>query len=317
MHLDIKRALKWLCAAMMMGFIPSFIQAADGVSVSPYNIHHIGPIPITNSMIMGWVISIILVLVVRLAVRRRALVPGRAQGAMEVVVESVSNLIEPIVGKRMLRPTLPLLIGFFCFILIHNWSGLLPGVGTFGKVKQETVMVQRPVLDDDGNLSHHEEIEETQDKLLYFMRPANADLNMTLALALVSFVAWCYYCIRYAGFKVIFYDLFGNKSDRKETPVLLYLFLFVVFFGVGLIEIISILFRPVSLSFRLFGNVFGGENLLHAMTHLGGVGVLLPIPFYFLEVLIGLIQALVFTLLVAVYIGLICNHGDEHGEEHH
>ncbi len=315
MYLDIRKALKWLCAAMVVGF-PSLALAADGVSASPYNIHHIGPIPITNSMIMGWVISIILVLLVRLAIRKRGRVPGRAQGALEVVVEGVSGLVEPIVGKKMLRPTFPLLVCFFCFILIHNWSGLLPGVGTFGTVKEETITHVDTVVHEDGSteLVNREEIKKG---LLYYFRPANADLNMTLALALVSFFAWLYYCIRYAGLKVIFFDLFGNKSDKKETPAALYLFLFVVFFGVGLIEIVSIIFRPVSLSFRLFGNVFGGENLLHAMTQMGGIGVFLPVPFYFLEVLIGLIQALVFTLLVAVYIGLICNHGDDHGEEHH
>ena len=87
----------------------------------------------------------------------------------------------------------------------------------------------------------------------------------------------------------------------------------VIFLGAGVIEVISIIFRPFSLSFRLFGNVFGGENLIHAMSGLFKWG--LPIPFYFLEILIGLVQALVFTLLVSVYIGLICNHGDEHHED--
>jgi len=84
---------------------------------------------------------------------------------------------------------------------------------------------------------------------------------------------------------------------------------------VGIIEIVSIVFRPVSLSFRLFGNVFGGENLMHSMSAISKWG--LPIPFYFLEMLIGFVQALVFTLLVSVYIGLICNHGDDHAEEGH
>jgi len=83
---------------------------------------------------------------------------------------------------------------------------------------------------------------------------------------------------------------------------------------VGLIEIVSILFRPVSLSFRLFGNVFGGENLLANMTSL--ISWIVPVPFYFLEILIGAVQAFVFTLLTAVYIGLICNHGDD-GEHAH
>jgi F-type H+-transporting ATPase subunit a len=110
----------------------------------------------------------------------------------------------------------------------------------------------------------------------------------------------------------VFKDIFGNKADKTEIPAYIYYPLFVVFFAVGVIEVISILFRPVSLSFRLFGNVFGGENLLHAMSGIQKWG--LPIPFYFLELLIGFVQALVFTLLVSVYIGLICNHGDEdHG----
>ena len=83
-----------------------------------------------------------------------------------------------------------------------------------------------------------------------------------------------------------------------------------IFIMVGFIEVISIAFRPVSLSFRLFGNVYGGENLLTSMT--GLVPYLLPIPFYFYEILVGVVQALIFTLLVAIYIGLITNHGEEH-----
>jgi F-type H+-transporting ATPase subunit a len=110
-------------------------------------------------------------------------------------------------------------------------------------------------------------------------------------------------------------DLFGNKADKNEIPALIYYPLFLIFFGVGLIEVISIAFRPVSLSFRLFGNVFGGENLLHSMSAI--TPWILPVPFYFLELLIGFVQALVFTLLVSVYIGLICAHGDDHHEGDH
>jgi F-type H+-transporting ATPase subunit a len=108
-------------------------------------------------------------------------------------------------------------------------------------------------------------------------------------------------------------DIFGNKADKKETPAIIYYPLFVIFFAAGLIELISIGFRPVSLSFRLFGNIFGGENLMHSMSGIQKWG--LPAPFYFLELLIGFVQAFVFTLLVSVYIGLICNHGDEHDDE--
>ena len=113
----------------------------------------------------------------------------------------------------------------------------------------------------------------------------------------------------------MFKDIFGNKADKKETPAVIYYPLFLIFFGAGLIEIISIAFRPVSLSFRLFGNIYGGENLMHAMSGMQKWG--LPAPFYFLELLIGFVQAFVFTLLVSVYIGLICNHGDDHAEHGH
>ncbi len=96
------------------------------------------------------------------------------------------------------------------------------------------------------------------------------------------------------------------------SPPVIYFPLFAVFFAVGIIEVISIIVRPLSLSLRLFGNVFGGENLLHAMSQIQPWG--LPIVFYFLELLIGFVQALVFVLLVSVYIGLICNHDDTRGD---
>ncbi|HLS27538.1 MAG TPA: F0F1 ATP synthase subunit A [Opitutales bacterium] len=242
--------------------------------------------PITNSMVTSWVIAGLLILLIRFAIKKPTLVPHRGQAMVEAVVQGITDLIEPIVGSRMVRVTFPLLAALFVYILIQNWSGLLPGVGTIGWGK-----------DSGGGISQA------------LIRPGHADMNTTLALAIVSMVAWVYYIIRYAGFKAIAYDLFGNKADRTEVPLVIFIGLFGVFFFVGLIEVISILFRPVSLSFRLFGNVFGGENLLHEM--MGLFAWVVPIPFYGLEVLIGLVQALVFTLLVAVYIGLVCNHEEE------
>ena len=147
------------------------------------------------------------------------------------------------------------------------------------------------------------------------VRPGNADMNSTIALSIVAFCAWFYFIMRYAGPLFVLKDIFGNKADKKETPAVIYYPLFIIFFAAGLIEIISIGFRPVSLSFRLFGNIFGGENLMHAMSGIQKMSGL-PAPFYFLELLIGFVQAFVFTLLVSVYIGLICNHGDEHNENH-
>ena len=260
------------------------------VSASPYKLIEHTPLglPVTNSMVMSWAISLVIILGVRAMVGKPALIPSAGQAVIENLLGGIRGIMEPIVGKPMIGKVFPLLIGLFTFIIIQNWSGMLPGVGAFG------------FYDEHGHLK-------------YWMRPGNADLNMTIGLAIVAAVfSWTWFVLRYAGVKVLLFDLFGNKADPKEVPKIIYIFLFPIFFMVGLIEVVSILFRPVSLSFRLFGNVFGGENLLANMTELASWFV--PIPFYFLEILIGAVQALVFTLLTAVYIGLICNHGDE--EEH-
>lgn len=277
-------SILWLLSFLLFSSLGLW-GSEDGVSPAAYSLGEFGGVQLTNSMLMSWVISIGVILIVRWMLGSKpSLVPGRGQAVLEVMVEGLKSTIAPIVGPKMVAPTFPLLISIFFFILVHNWSGLLPGVGTIGRI-------------DHGHL-------------LYFFRPGNADLNGTLALALVAMFGWLYFVLRYAGIKVLAYDLFGNKANKKEIPALIYYFLFFVFMGVGFIEVISILFRPVSLSLRLYGNVFGGENLLHSIS--GLMAWVVPVPFYFLEILIGLIQALVFTLLLSVYIGSICNHGDEH-----
>lgn len=263
--------------------------AAHGVSPTAEALFHVGPLPVTNSMVTSWVVAGLLLLVIRLAVRKPQLVPSRGQAMVETLVEGIMDLIKPIVGQKAYKAAFPLLIALFVFILIQNWSGLVPGVGTIFKVNEEGLWTE-------------------------LIRPGNADMNGTIALALVAMLSWLYLILRFAGPKLIFLDIFGNKADKRETPAAIYYPLFLIFFAVGLLEIISIAFRPVSLSFRLFGNVFGGENLIHAMSGMQRWG--LPVPFYFLEVLIGFVQAFVFTLLVSVYIGLICNHGDDHPEDH-
>ena len=276
---------------MLACIVPA--QAAGTAYAEP--LFEILGLPITNSIITSWVISLLIILGVRIMVGKPTLRPNRGQATFEAILEQIKGLIEPIVGRHMVYPTFWLLSGLFIYILIHNWSGLIPTVGSVGYMEDGTMVP--------------------------FIRPANADLNMTLGLAIVSMVAWLYYIFRYAGPKAVFHDIFGNKADKQDVSFPMYALLSVIFLMVGFIEIISIIFRPISLSFRLYGNVFGGENLLASMTEIGVsaidyvLPVLLPLPFYFLELLIGLIQALVFTLLVAVYIGLICNHDSEGGNE--
>ena len=262
-------------------------DAHSGVAPAAEALFNIGPLPVTNSMVTSWAVAIVLIVAIRLAIRTPKLVPTRGQAVVESLVQGIFDLIKPIVGNKAARAAFPLLVGLFTYILIQNWSGLMPGVGT--------VMVKEG------------------EGWAELIRPGNADMNGTVALALVATACWGYFILRYAGPRAVLFDWFGNKADKRDLPAPIYYFLMVIFLGVGVIEVISIIFRPVSLSFRLFGNVFGGENLIHAMSGLFKWG--LPIPFYFLEILIGLVQALVFTLLVSVYIGLICNHGDEHHED--
>jgi F-type H+-transporting ATPase subunit a len=237
-------------------------------------------------MVTSWVVALALIIAIRLAIGRRQLIPTRAQAVVENLVQSILDLTSPIVGSKVAKPAFPLLIALFTFILIQNWSGLVPGVGTI-------------------YMRDH-----TTGDWMELIRPGNADLNSTGALAVVAIACWFYFIMRYAGPVFVLKDIFGNKADKKEVPAVIYYPLFVIFFLVGIIEVISIVFRPISLSLRLFGNVFGGESLMHAMSGMQKWG--LPAPFYFLELLIGFVQAFVFTLLVSVYIGLICNHGDEH-----
>lgn len=263
--------------------------AAEGVAPSAAKLIDFGGgWAITNAMATGWVMSALLVAFVLWLIGKPAIVPSKGQAVIESLIEGLRGIFEPIVGPKAFPASFPILITFFVFILFHNWMGLLPGVGTVGW----------------GEIGPDGHFHLTRP----FIRPHNADFNGTIALALVSFGAWAIIVIKYAGLKVILIDLFGNKADKKETPGWLYPLLSLVFLLVGLIEVFSISIRPFTLSVRLFGNIFGGENLLH------GTGFLFV--FYFMELLVGVIQALVFTLLTAVYIGLLCNHeGGDHGHD--
>jgi F-type H+-transporting ATPase subunit a len=269
---------------------PTLVLAAeDGVKKTATDLFEVGGIPISNSILTTWIIATLIIVAVRLLVGTPKIIPNKGQALVENVASGLRDALEPIVGKKMIGKSFPVLCGFFVFILLMNWSGLLPGVGTIKYMTAE---------------------HGWQDAI----RPANSDLNTTLALSVISFFAWTYFVLRYAGLKALVFDLFGNKADKKELSTPMWLMLGFIFLGVGGIEVLSIASRLISLPFRLYGNVFGGENLIHT---LGGIApYVIPAVAGMLEVLVGLIQAFVFTLLSAVYIGLICNHDAGHDEEH-
>jgi F-type H+-transporting ATPase subunit a len=243
--------------------------------------------PITNSMVVTWIVAIALILFAQLATRHMTSVPGAAQNFMEWLVESLYDFLESILGRHLLQRTFWFFATVFIFILTANWISLLPGAGTIGWGHQTAhgFAVDQPLL-----------------------RGANADLNMTLAMALVFFACWIVWALQEVGVKGMLHELFAPKG---ETSGWLRPLMVVVFFAAGMLEVVSILFRPVSLSFRLYGNVFAGENMLEAMaTVVPALAWLLPVPFYFLELLVGLVQALVFMLLTAVFTLLICQHDE-------
>ena len=253
-----------------------------------HRVFHIGPLPVSNSMVMTWLVAIALIIVIRIVVGRPKLVPSRGQAMIENLIIGIKDIVDPIVGPAAIKATFPLLIALFAYILIQNWSGLIPGVGT--------IMMRHGT-----------------GRWMELVRPAHSDMNGTIALSLCAFVVGFILVLRFAGLKAVLIDIFGNKANKKDVSAFVYYPLSLIFFAVGVLELVSIFFaRPISLSFRLYGNIFGGENLLHSMSAISRWG--LPIPFYFMELLVGLVQAFVFTLLIAVYVGLLTTHGDGHGE---
>ena len=256
-----------------------------GLSQKAEEVARFADFSITNSIVVSWIVALGLIVAAHVATRNMKPVPGGLQNFFEWLVESLYGFLEGIIGPHLVKRTFWFFATIFIFILATNWMGLIPGVESIGWGQQTThgFVVDQPLF-----------------------RGVNADVNMTLAMALVFFACWIIWALQEVGPIGFLKELFAPTG---ETTGLLKLLMIFVFFVAGCLEIISILFRPVSLSFRLYGNIFAGENLSDATAKMvPGLGWLLPIPFYFLELLVGLVQALVFMLLTAVFTMLICQH---------
>jgi len=254
---------------------------------------------LTNSIIVAAVVTVGILVLASKATARMTLVPHPAQNAFEAVIEFLFGQVEGIVGKHVAPKVFPLLATIFIFVLLSNWCGLIPGVGTVGYGPST------------GPLT----VSEVKVPLL---RNPTADLNLTLGMAAVFMLVWLWITIKEVGVMGFIKHTFAAKGGMTGF---IGGFVAVVFFVVGIIELVSIAFRPVSLSLRLFGNIFAGEVLLHTMATLGDklppliaflLSILLPLPFYFMELLVGLLQAVVFVLLCSVYIKLSTAHDEEH-----
>jgi F-type H+-transporting ATPase subunit a len=252
------------------------------VSIKAEELFSVGPLHVTNSMVGALLASLILLAAAWVFVRHPALVPGRVQSLIEFPIEWMANIVSASTSRW--RGYVALVIGLFLMILVANWLGLLPGVGTIG-------------------LKHG-------DELVPFVRPASADLNFTLGLAIVAFIVFVAWGVRINGVKGYLLELVGEP--RYMAPLM---------FPIHLISEVS---RLVSLSMRLFGNVFAGEVLLGTMLALTTATLLtLPLAFFVpaiflgLELLFGAVQALVFALLAMTYITMaIAEHEGGHEDEH-
>ncbi len=299
-----------LLAIVLVLLQGSTIWASEAASTGQGNVHAAEPeehglpqkaveiarpfgFPITNSMVVSWITALALIIFARVATRNMQSVPSGAQNFLEWLISGLYNFLEGIIGPHLVKRTFWFFATIFIFILSANWVGLFPGVGTVGWGHQTPhgFVIDQP-----------------------FFRGANADLNLTLAMALVFFACWFIWAIQEVGVGGFLKELFAPKG---ETEGLLKILMVVVFFAAGLLEVISILFRPVSLSFRLYGNIFAGETMMETMAHMvPGFAWLVPIPFYFMELLVGLVQATVFMLLCAVFTLLICQHEAEPAHAH-
>ncbi|MCC7023883.1 MAG: F0F1 ATP synthase subunit A [Thermomicrobiales bacterium] len=285
------------------------------ISIAPETLFMVGPIHVTNSLLTMFIVMALLLISGAAIARNAKLVPGRWQGIFEVVAAFILELVESTGGKSFGRKIFPLVGAIFIFIAVANYSGVLPGVGTIGFYHTEPAAEPAPAMtageavptttiEGAGVVVDAEHADEPRQVLVPLFRAPNADLNMTLAMALVTFTTVQVLGVRAHGA--------GGRLKHMADPVFLFP-----------IEIISEFGRIISLSARLFGNVFAGEVLLGVMYTLVNaikiaiVPLLVPVVFIFLELLFGTIQALVFALLTAVYITLAAgDHGPEHDDGH-
>jgi len=249
---------------------------ALNISISAEPIAHFFGLTITNSLLTGWIITAILALLVYLFSKKIVSTgaPSRLQSMVEMVIEGIFGVVESIAGNAKARVFFPLVGTLFFFIIVSNWSGLLPGLASIG----------------------FQGIHNGHEAFIPYWRAPTADVNTTLALGFITMIMVQVYGYKYLGLK------YFKKFLDFSSPIN---------FFVGVLELISDFSKIISFTFRLFGNIIAGEILLLVMAML--VPVLGPTPFIALEIFVGFIQALVFMMLASVFINMATlGHGDEH-----
>jgi F-type H+-transporting ATPase subunit a len=293
-------------------------MAASGlhISISAEKLFSIGNLVITNSMFTSMVVSAILIafaLLVNLQLKKTNK-PTGLQNFAEYIIEALHELIHGVTGDlKKTRLFFPIISSFFLWILLNNWLGLVPGVGTIRIIEQpetETHLEETMEVEADESMKVEEQTglidsaqaSETEEQTSHgptyipVLRPGTADLNTTIALAIISILATQIFGIKYLSFG------YFKKFINFSSPIM---------FFVGILELISEFAKIISFAFRLFGNIFAGEVLLVVMAFL--LPLVVPMPFYGLEIFVGFIQALVFAMLSLVFFNMATqSHEAEH-----
>ena len=243
------------------------------IILTPEVLEHVFNFPITNTLLVSWIVVAILTVAAIITSRKIKTVPTGIQNFFELIIDTGYTMVEDLAGSSKAKVFFPICFTFFLFIITSNWLGLLPGFGTI-------LFKSMPLL-----------------------RSTNSDLNMTLGLALLSAFITHAFALRYLGF------LGYLKKWFTLNPIFLF---------VGILELIGEFTKIVSLSFRLFGNIFAGEVVLTTVSTIASwTAFLIPIPFYFLEIIVGFVQAAVFMMLTLVFMVLLSEkHGEEHAQSH-
>lgn len=246
------------------------------ISIAAETVTHFLGIPITNSLLASMLTTVVLVAVSYITTKNLKEVPKGIQNVIEIAIESLYNMIQDVTqNKERTYKFFPIVATIFLFVIVSNWMGLLPGFATIG---------------------FHEQTAEGQ-KFISFFRSANSDLNSTLALAIVSVVS-----IQVMGIAMLGFAKYGRKFINFSSPIA---------FFIGILEMVSEVARMISFSFRLFGNIFAGEVLLTVMMTIAPF--VAPLPFFAMELFVGFIQALVFAMLLLVFMNTaVMEHEEKH-----
>ena len=245
---------------------------AHEIVLAPEVLGHIGPLPVTNTLFVSWMVMAVLIVFAIAVNRKVSLVPKGIQNFAELIIENLYTTVSDLAGPKT-KTFFPWVASFFLFILTANLLGLFPGFAT---------ITYKP---------------EGAEHAVPLLRSINSDLNMTASLAILSVVVTHFFAIRFIGFKAYFQKWFSLQ-------------MFGVFLFVGILELVSEFTKIVSLSFRLFGNIFAGEVVLGTVASIFAFFV--PLPFYFLELIVAFVQAAVFMMLTLVFMVLLSEKHEAH-----